>query len=253
MTSFARTLFVAGTLLVVTASCQMVGWDGQVRTVGTVRELEQSGDTRGRVKLVNAELGASTIGIGELAGLAGEITIAEGATWITRKGADGQLRTTRGMALDDEAALLVTAHIEDWIELQIDGEVPLASLPRWAGFTATEWETVPFIVHGRFVSLDAHVVHGMGARAATFPAGMEPARIHSKQIFGTLVGFWSRAANGVIAPVGQDVHAHVIVNGEPAYTAHVDNVRISSGSTIFLPRVLERSNKQFNFGHKQDL
>lgn len=250
LTGLGRQLLVP--LLAVTAGCQTVGWDGAVSSVGTVREVNMLGDTRGRVKLVDAGLAANTIGVGALTGLAGEITIAEGATWITRKDANGELRTTRGMALDDEATMLFTAQIDEWIELQIEGELPLSGLPRWAGFTATEWATVPFIVKGRLVQLDAHVVHGICARAATFPAGMEPARVHAAQSFGTVVGFWARSGAGVITHPGEDIHAHVIVNGEPAYTAHVDNVRIAAGATVLVPRVLERSNKQFNFGHKQD-
>jgi len=248
MSRHERALFASVLLLALSSGCATIGWDGEVQSFGSVREALRDGDTRGRVRLVDAARGADTIGVGALAGLAGEITIADGATWITRVNADGTVATTRGMALDDEATLLFTAHVAEWAELEIGSELALADLPAWAGFQASEWSTIPFVVHGRFVQLDAHVVNGACARKEPVPAGHEPARRHAAQGFGTLVGFWSRDGAGTITQAGEDVHAHVVVNGEPAYTAHVDRVRIAPGSTVLVPRQRERVNKQFSVG-----
>lgn len=246
------TTFAGVCLLSLTTGCATIGWDGEVHSFGSVREALRDGDTHGRVRLVDAARGADTVGVGALAGLAGEITIADGVTWITRANADGTLSTTRGMATGDEATLLFTAHVSEWAELSVDSELPLASLPAWAGFPASEWATIPFVVHGRFVQLEAHVVNGACARKEPVPAGKEPVRRRAAQGFGTLVGFWARDGAGAITHVGENVHAHVLVNGEPAYTAHIDRVRIAPGSTVLVPRKRERVNKQFSLGRAYD-
>jgi alpha-acetolactate decarboxylase len=225
-------------LVLIAPACRSVGWEGEVQQYGTVREALHQGHSQARVRVADAAHAESCVGLGALAGLAGEVTILDGATWVTRAGPNGVLQTAQ-TAGDEQATLLVTAQVHEWIEMQIESELSLAELPAQAGFAAGEWASLPFVVRGRLVALDAHVLNGACPESGSPPAGSEPVRRHEAQTFGILVGFWVREGTGVITHAGQSLHVHVIVPGERAYTAHVDRVRIAAGSTLYVPRTHE--------------
>ena len=227
-------------LFALAAGCKTIGWDGAVQQWGSVREVLREGKTDARVYVFDAASGPDTVGLGALAGLEGEITIADGTTWISRATSTGKIVTTQGGAGDSAATLLVTASVPAWVELPIDQDVPLSEIASWTGFGTRAWPVAPFIVRGRLLDLEAHVAHGACPRAGEVPPGREPARRRAASAFGTLVGFWARDGAGTITHQGEDVHAHVIVRGAESWTAHVDRVRIGAGSTLYVPRDQER-------------
>lgn len=208
-----------------------------------MREVMHDGRTEERARIVEAARGPDVVGIGALTGLAGEISIVDGAVWITRSLPANRLATTQGAASDEGATLLVTASVPEWIELPIDRDIDLDELPAWAGFTARDWPTAPFVVHGRLIELEAHVLHGACPYREPVPVGKEPVRRRAASTFGTLVGFWARDGAGMITHAGQTVHAHAIVRGDETWTAHVDRVRIGAGSTLRVPRDREHLNR----------
>lgn len=223
-------------LVLVLPACRTVGWDGKVERWGSMREVMREGRTEGRVLVFSAAHGPDTVGIGALAELAGEVSIVDGATWITRSTASGRLATSQGAAADAQAALLVTASVPEWVELPVDRDIALDDIPEWAGFAAREWSVAPFVVRGKLLDVETHVLHGACPYAGDVPTDRQPVRRKTAFAFGTLVGFWARDGAGTITHAGQSVHAHAIVRGEESYTAHVDRVRIGAGSVLLVPR-----------------
>jgi len=238
----------AALLLSLLASCRAVGWEGQVQVYGSLREALALGQSQARVRVADVASGGHLIGIGVLAGLEGEITIANGATWIARADAQGRVASLPGMALEDQATFLVLTSVPEWLEVPVDSPVELADLGRWAGFGALEWPMVPFIVRGTLIDLDAHVLRGACPQAGAVPPGKEPVRHRAARSFGTLAGFWARDGAGVVTHAGQDVHAHVILQGETPFSGHVERVRIGAGATLLVPRPHSYISPQFALG-----
>src|SRR5262245_31281669 len=195
------------------AACRNLGWTGEVERHGTLHEVLAGGQTQGRVRLAEVASGADVVGLGVLAGLDGEITIVDGATWVARADGAGAVRSTVGRAQDDQAAFLAVARVGEWVEVPVETSLELEQLPYWAGMPAMEWPVVPFVVRGVLGDLDAHVLHGACPQAGAVPPGKEPARRHERQAFGTLVGFWTREAPGTLTHAGQSLHAHVVLRG----------------------------------------
>lgn len=242
MRSIPRVLVLPLVLALDLAACRSVGWEGDVKRWGSMHEVMAEGAMGPRVRLVDASR-ADVVGIGALAGLEGEISIVDGTTWVTRSRTSTKLDTTSGAAAGGEATLLVTATVHEWVGVQIDREIDLADLVAWSGLDALGWDVVPFVVKGRLVGLDAHVLHGACPFAGDVPPDKAPVRKHASSAFGTLVGFWARDGAGTITHRGEHVHAHAVVQGDDAWTAHVDRVRIGTGSTLYLPRGRERVSK----------
>ena len=203
-----KLLVVALASVPLLSACRTVGWDGTVWRAGSMMEVMRDGRTEERARIVEAARGPDVVGIGALTGLAGEVSIVDGAVWITRSLPGGRLVTTQGAAAGEGATLLVTASPPEWTELPID----------------------------RDIDLDGHVLNGACPYREPIPAGKEPVRRHAAMVFGTLVGFWARDGAGTITHAGQTVHAHAVVRGDETFTAHVDRVRIGGGSILRVPR-----------------
>lgn len=231
-----KLLVVALASVPLLSACRTVGWDGTVWRAGSMMEVMRDGRTEERARIVEAARGPDVVGIGALTGLAGEVSIVDGAVWITRSLPGGRLVTTQGAAADEGATLLVTASPPEWTELPIDRDIDLEELASWAGFESRDWSVAPFVVQGRLIDLDGHVLNGACPYREPIPAGKEPVRRHAAMVFGTLVGFWARDGAGTITHAGQTIHAHAVVRGDETFTAHVDRVRIGGGSILRVPR-----------------
>ena len=98
-------------------------------------------------------------------------------------------------------------------------------------------ETMPFVIDGEFVRLEAHVVRGGCPHA---PAGkkVEPWRETRTSTKGRLVGFRTDRPAGEMTHHGTRIHVHLLLEDSPL-VAHVDDVVVKSGSVIRLPRMAD--------------
>lgn len=239
----ARSTFVLSLALctLLLASCNSfgmreVGWEGETKRWGSVVEVNRDGRTEGRVRVHDAVKGPTTIGIGALEGLGGELTIVDGATWTSRVERGGRVSTLHGAALEDRATFLVTADVDEWVEIPVPFEIDLRELADLAGFRDAEWTAMPFVVKGRLRALRSHVVNGAcPLRADTRPENA-PARRDYEGIYGTLVGFLTRDVSGTISHPNDPSHVHVVGGGDDSFTAHVEDVRVGAGSILRVPQ-----------------
>ena len=93
----------------------------------------------------------------------------------------------------------------------------------------------PFVVEGRFASLDAHVVNGMCPMRAEPTSEHAPARIHLEMAEGKLVGIHAQGQGGVLTHHGTTTHVHVLIPGTRPRMGHVDGVDLAAGATLLLP------------------
>lgn len=223
--------------LAVLSSCRSVGWEGEIKRWGSVVEVMRDGRTEGRVRLIDAAQGPEMVGLGVLEGLAGEISIVDGATWTSRVEPGGRVTTLRGSAQDARATFLVTSSVSDWVEIPIEVDMDLEQFVQLAGWSAGDWNSVPFVVKGKLEALRSHIVNGACPKSSAAVGAQAPARRDTEDVFGTLVGFWSRDTTGTLTHPGEALHVHAIVNSDGGgYTSHVESVRLSAGSIVRVPR-----------------
>jgi acetolactate decarboxylase len=215
-----RTMLVAAAL----AGCAAPSWDGNVSRWGTLREVLRDGDTHGRVPLdvVGTE---STVGIGALEGLKGEITILGGRIWVSRRDDRGLIVTAPSAAAGDKAAFLALAEVPEWRTHPTGGPVDLRGLESRIDALARGVETVPFVIDGEAVELDAHVLDGACPFAADPKRRGEPVRFHREKVGARVVGFYTTLPAGTLTHHGSRIHAHVLLE-DGSMMGHVDHVLV---------------------------
>lgn len=216
------------------------GWQGRVESWGTMHAVMMEGRSEGRVNVLAQQGDTARIGIGSLAGPAGEIVLIDGVAWITRSEELGALVTDAGARREDQATMLVTAEVPRWSEVSIPGGLApdalegfVESAARGHGLERTP--VFPFVIEGELEDLRVHVLHGRCPMQGNGPIETEPVRRFLPRVHGRLVGFWSRLEPGTLTHAGERAHLHVLVReGEPL-AAHVDRVRIGPGARLRLP------------------
>lgn len=211
-----------------------------MRTWGTMREVMHDGRTEGKVSISDAAASPHSVGIGALAGLAGEIAIIDGDVWISRATAPPRIETTHGCSAGDRAALLAVTNVTSWNEIAIDRDVAPGELDSLLNSFAernglARCETFPFVIRGDFDDLDAHVLNGRCPYAGPGSSETDPVRAQTKSASGRLVGFFTRLEPGILTHHGSQTHVHVLLEGDTPFVGHVDAVRIRKGATLRLP------------------
>jgi len=193
---------------------------------GALRELMHGGSTEGRVAVADV-VTPTSVAVGALAGLRGEVTILDGVVHTSRVEA-GSVVAGRGPG-DQRAALLVSATVPAWRVVPITDPIAADDLERRVGELlrdASAADPTPFVIEGSFPILDWHVVDGPHQHGA--PSGV----IRATPGAALLVGFYSTKHEGTFTHMGQTTHVHVIAGGE---TGHVDRVAIDAGAHLRVP------------------
>lgn len=174
----------------------------EVQTWGTMREVLRQGHSEGRVLL--AELGRrNQIGVGALAGLAGEVTIVDGRVLVAT--ADGPVEAgaaptpnaVRGTIEGEQASLLVLAEVNHWDAI---------ALPDCASYEELE------------VSI-------AGACPIATPDGSAPWRYAGAGGEVELIGFYVEGAAGQLTHHNHSSHLHAIAEGGQLM-GHLDEIAI---------------------------
>jgi acetolactate decarboxylase len=174
--------------------------------------------------------------VGALEGLAGEVTIVAGELWISMPGDEpGGVVTERGSKSARGAALLVEARVPAWGEQETGRELALDDLALLVLEGRAEGSAVPFVVEGR-AAIEGHVVDGRkldprSDLAAHHAAGV---RVHAEGEPVIVVGFASRAHEGVFTHRGETVHAHAVLPRR-GLTVHLWEMRVEPGARLRLP------------------
>lgn len=224
--------------------CASPSWNGKVRMWGTLRGVLRDGDTSAKVRLSEAT-GRYAVGIGAPAGLAGEIVVIDGETWVAQADAQGRAETHHPAPADATATFLAMATVPRWIALRTDGGLSLDGLEQSVRAAAEDngldpKAPFPFIVEGRFSTVKLHILNGRcpfaQPRAADYP-GHEPIRVQSNTVRGVLVGFYYDGPPGVLTHAGKKLHVHAVLQDEKHTVGHVEAVSVEAGAVIRVPAI----------------
>lgn len=203
-----------------------------VETWGTMREVLRGGQSEGRVDLVDFKSDGGEqgewIGVGAMAGLQGEVTLAAKRVWIAEARDGGA--TVREARAGDQAALLIAAKVREWKVFALGSVADLADLEARIAAILDEqgWprtDPIPLRVIGQAYDLDLHVIDG--ACPIANPTGPPPFRA-TRSGNVTLVGFFAEGAAGVITHHDRRTHLHAILTGAEPLTGHLDALSLDN-------------------------
>jgi acetolactate decarboxylase len=220
-----------------------VGGKVAVAQFGAMRPVMREGQSQPRVGLDEATRQPHAFAVGAMAGLEGEVTILDGAVWITRVVSGQPSASGPNPVPGDRATLLTLAHVPEWRSITLpegaggeELEAMIARYSREGGLDTTK--PFPFRIEGELSTLDMHVINGFcphsegEATTANQPwtfTGAPPARV-------SIVGFYATGSEGEMTHHGTAIHAHAVVPTDAGrITGHVDALAVSAGATLMLP------------------
>lgn len=242
LASTFQALFVA--LALAASACQTTEHEptrddpGTVVAWGTMREVLREGRSHARVSPA-AVVRPETVGVGALAGLAGEITVLDGRVIVSAGG--GAARNSASRVLwreghaEDRAALLVLAEVPAWEAHELDACSDYDALD--AAITACLRarahdleEPIPVRIRAERGSLELHVI--AGACPIADPDGTPPWRHAGAFETAEIVGFFAQGAAGELTHHEHRSHLHAIVGD---VMGHLDAVSLAAGAVLLLP------------------
>ncbi|MEM9810540.1 MAG: hypothetical protein AAF788_04875 [Pseudomonadota bacterium] len=216
-----------------------------VCAVGDRRDMLRTGNLQGQLALSDLPTSANLIAVGPIRGLKGEITIDQGAVYLSTI-LNGEQVVKEGA--ETEAIFLAFGAAEAWQGLPIPE--PLrgfdaieAFLQRAALEAGLDPEQpFPFRITGTPPTLAYHVIfksghggHGQGGHHdhAAHKKAKVPFDADNRPV--SIVGLWADEASiGRYTHEGRRSHMHAILDDRSG-AGHVDALELSPGMTLYLP------------------
>lgn len=209
---------------------------------GNFKQMVQMKKIDGVVALKTALSPPSTYAVGAIKKGEGEITVFNSNVWLSY-GKDGLNKTVRAIPKDEQAALLVTAQVNDWQEVVLPKNMFEPELNQFIVEQAKKHKIdpnipFPFLLEGQFQDLEWHVIDGLNPqfRGHGGPPPFIQLTEQRKQIPAMVVGFYSAATQGVFTHPGSSWHSHVLFQDENK-AGHVDRMAVQKDSILKLPKI----------------
>ena len=214
-----------------------------ITAYGNFKRMKHTGDASGKVALLAIPRSGGIYGVGALADLRGEILVWDGNVLVTP--GESETGSTRPAIPQDQAALLATAWVKEWIEVPIPDDMTQQEFERFiidsANVTRINTDRpFPFIVSGEVTDYTWHVITGKAKRhggGAKHKQGHANNRTFSgPKAWGKLVGFYSaEKLEGVISHPGERFHVHY-TDDQFKTSGHLDSYGIGKGAVLRLPK-----------------
>jgi len=213
-----------------------------VTAYGNFKKMKHTGDASGKVTLLSVSRSGGIYGAGALADLRGEILVWDGKVFVTPGESD--TGSTRPATSKDQATLLVTARVKEWVEVQIPHDMAQREFERFVTDSALTRMSInrpfPFILSGEVTDYTWHVITGTAKR---HDGGTQHQQRHANnrsfsgpKTTGKLVGFYSaEELEGVISHPGERFHVHY-ADDHFRTSGHLDSFGIGGGSALLLPK-----------------
>ncbi len=152
----------------------------EVTQHGEMRAVMRLGETQGRIALADVAADPNAFGVGAVAGLSGEITIANGKVWVSRVTGDGVVTTGPEAVNNDEATMLTLTSVPAWgktvIKQPADGNLRSkhTSRKRRRVPDSIRQSATPFVLKGSANRLKLHIINGY------CPVGVDPATVDAQ-------------------------------------------------------------------------
>ena len=220
-------------------------WNGKVQQWATLREVMHGTVMEGQVRLSEVIGKRHIYGIGAPDKLQGEILIADSEVWIAKIQDGNHVETRQTDGTKETAVFLAVSQVPNWSEVTLDRDVSAEEFDEFMQQTLSraglqELETVPFVIEGKFPSVDLHVLNGQcpfGEAKSDLEGAGPPHRASLKDARGLLVGFYSESGAGRITHHWTRTHVHALLDTEAKnrMAGHVDAVSLQSGTVVRIP------------------
>lgn len=222
-------------LFVALGACHATNTEVEVKVAGNLRAIMLAGDYRPTIDLRTLSNEPNFYALGAAAELDGEILVMNSKPFLTKVEND---TFTMNRNWEAEAALLVYAQVPDWTTSQVQDELTMDELADLLAEKAANNKPVPFIIRGVAVELNWHIVNGRSGvehAHSNHAASGYQGKANLREV--EILGFYSRHHEGVFTHKGQFTHVHFkTVDG--SMSGHVDQVRMSAGSSLSIPKTL---------------
>ncbi len=218
-----------------------------VCAIGDRGEMLRAGDLSGRIALSELPPSSNLVGVGPIEGLQGEITIDQGTVYRSVM-EDGRQVIEKGA--EGKAVFLAFGAADEW--RRIDISEPLAGFDAIEAFIADAAadasidpdRSFPFRIAGAPPRLKYHVIFKSdhGGHKPHGPEAHKKAKIpfEAHGAPASIVGLWADPQSvGQYTHKGRRTHMHVVL-ADKSGSGHVDDVTLSAGMTLELPKVSER-------------
>jgi acetolactate decarboxylase len=236
-----RTAAVLALLLGTAAQAASTAYT-EPKTYGQLHEIMMMGKSEPNVKLRELPR-KGAYAVGALSGLRGEVTILDGAVWLSYGSSDGAIRVEQPKTSDEAATLLVFSQVQKWQRVKLPEDVPFASLDATVERLAKEKgidvsKPFPVRVEGELALLRWHSLKGESPKPGGHSHAEHDQLVVAKSLAkaqGQLVGFFSTSHHGVFTHMGENTHFHVVLPAEKQM-GHVDAVTLKAGAALLLPQ-----------------
>jgi alpha-acetolactate decarboxylase len=241
-----NTLFIVFSVSALLVSC--TSSNKSIELYGSMREALGQQRSEGRVKLVELSNKANYVGVGALAGLAGEITLIDRRTIVSTVGEDGKPKPSTADISQLQATLFVGAQVDNWIEVIASQSMNQQEFEAWVRKSADGLGLNPqtpfmFKLAGELQNVRSHVIKGacpLHARInkKSLPKEQLPYEGEFKTLKAEVVGVYASDAVGKLNHPDTAIHSHVVYsNGAGSeITAHLEEFSLAKGSKLYLPR-----------------
>lgn len=222
-------------LLALAAGCNAPRVETHTLRFGTLREAMRDGRTEGRVALAEVADLRGSVGVGALAGLAGEVTVVDGELWIARAAA-GSVEVAREPLPGEQATLLALSNNGRWVEHRTPRDLTLEEFGVWlAELGPTPDASWPFLAEGTLDALEAHVVAGACPHA--HPEARDKFVLLARPSLPVrLAGFHAPDQPGVLVHHGERLHVHFVESATvPTLSGHLDGGLLRAGARVRVP------------------
>jgi acetolactate decarboxylase len=211
----------------------------QLWFIGAQRETIMNGKLAAALDLNTLAGRAHLYGLGPLAELRGEVTIADGRPALARVAPEGTVRVTESFAAG--APFFVWAEVPRWTATPIPAEVRSFEdlerfVPRAAEAAGLDAERpLPFLVLGRQDLIEFHILNRLGDP----PHNMEEhkkiqIKFELAKANATIVGFHSTRHRGTFTPGESNIHIHFQTPANDQ-SGHIQKLEIGDGEMLSLP------------------
>lgn len=192
-----------------------------VTVYGELRSIMRRGDLSPKVSLDTMKLDSTTVGIGVVAGLKGEILIVEGIPYVSFV-KDGKVVSVQENKV--HAAMLATSHSRDSRDLLTIDFRSMADLEKLLE-QYSKGKPFAFIIDSEEADVDYHVIDWHEGENHTFSNHKQFAikgRLEKEPVI--IVGFFSDKP-GTLTPHTSKIHLHVYHPGN-GLVAHVEEINL---------------------------
>ena len=207
--------------------------------IGAQRETIMNGKLAAALDLRTLADRRHLYGLGPLAQLRGEATIADSRPALARVGPDGMVKVTQ--SYDAGVPFFVWAEVPRWIETPVPAEIRsfedleqfITRAAEAAGLDAEK--PLPFLVSGRQDLIEFHILNRIGDAAHNMEMHEKiKVKFELSEAEATIVGFHSTRHRGVFTPGDSNIHIHFQTpdNGQ---SGHIEKLVIGGGTRLCLP------------------